>query len=74
MWYKSRLLSVLHGPFHFQSAVRTKMRFLSRPQRLWKRSSIACSAVLAVQALAWTAIAQPAPEPSQAPLIKRRAE
>ena len=54
------LLSVLHGLFHLQSAVRAKMRFLSRPQRLWKRSSITCSAALAVQALAGTAIAQPA--------------
>ena len=73
MWYKSRLLSVLHGLFHLQSAVRAKMRFLSRPQRLWKRSSITCSAVLAVQALAGTAIAQPAPEPAQAPLINEGA-
>lgn len=66
-------LSLLHGLFHLQSAVRTKMRFLGRPQRPWKLSSKACSAVLAVQALAGTAIAQPAPEPAQAPLVNEGA-
>jgi hypothetical protein len=73
MWYKSRLLSVLHGVLHLQSIFRAKMRFVSRPQRLWKRLSIACSALLAVQALAGAAIAQPAPEPTQAPPINEGA-
>ena len=69
MRYETRLFFLLHRLFRLQSIVRKKMRPLSRPQRLWKLSSIACSAVLAVQVLAGAAIAQqPDGQPKLAPV------
>jgi subtilisin family serine protease len=48
-------------------------RLRDAPQRLWKLTPIACAAVLAVQLLAGTAIAQPAPEPTLAPMVNEGA-
>jgi len=67
MGYKARLTFLLYGVLRLQSIVRIKMRPPSSPHGLWKLSS-ACAAVLAVQMLAGTAIAQPAPQPTLAPV------
>jgi subtilisin family serine protease len=61
MRYKSRRFILLHGLLCLRSIMGKKVRPRSRPQRLWKLAALACSAVLAVQAFAGTAIAQPAP-------------
>jgi subtilisin family serine protease len=68
MRYRAHLFVLLQGLLDVQSIVRTKMRSLSRPQRLWKLSPIACAAVLAVQVLAGTAVAQPTSQPTLAPV------
>ncbi len=70
MRFDARLFTLVHGMLRLQSPTRRRtMRPQSRSQRLWKVSTIACAAMLAVQVLAGAAMAQPAPEPTLAPII-----
>jgi subtilisin family serine protease len=68
MVYKARLSFLLQRLPFLQSIMRRKMRPLSRPP-LWKPLLVTCSAILAVQALAGTAIAQSPAEPALAPIL-----